>query len=138
MPPSPPAEDYTVDELMSVCISRQLEDGEMVAQGLATPLVVAGFLLAKRTHAPNLRFASAIGQALVDDWAPLELARIERKTGFALEIAPNMGETPPPTVEEVRLLREEIDPLGVRRLETLGGGARKGLIRAILAAEEAL
>jgi acyl CoA:acetate/3-ketoacid CoA transferase beta subunit len=277
MPPSPPAEDYTVDELMSVCISRQLEDGEMVAQGLATPLVVAGFLLAKRTHAPNLRFASAIGQALVDDWAPLGLARIEdlwlgkavigggfvravaevlprftpkeffrpgqidahgnfnniafgddyarpfmrlpgtggipdvsvisdhvyiyvprhskvtfveqvdfvsglghvpgrpngagprycitdlgqfdwangrmrlasihrgvamarieRKTGFTLEVAPGVGETPPPTVEEVRLLREEIDPLGVRRLETLGGGARKNLIREILAAEKAL
>jgi hypothetical protein len=138
MPPSPPAEDYTVDELMSVCISRQLEDGEMVAQGLATPLVVAGFLLAKRTHAPNLRFVSTIGQALVDDWASLGLARIERKMGFALEIAPGVGETPPPTVEEVRLLREEIDPLGVQRLEALGGGARKGLIRAILAAEEAL
>jgi hypothetical protein len=66
------------------------------------------------------------------------MARIERKTGFTLEVAPGVGETPPPTVEEVRLLREEIDPLGVRRLETLGGGARKNLIREILAAEKAL
>jgi len=272
-----PAEDYTIDELMSVCIARQLKDGEIVAQGLATPLVVAGYLLAKLTHAPNLRFDSAIGQALCEDWAPVGLARIEdlwlgkalmgdgfvraaadvlprvapteffrpaqidaqgnfnniaigsdyerpfmrlpgtggipdvtvvshnvyiyvprhskvtfvekldfvsglghvpvrphgagprycitdlgqfdwasgrmrltsyhpgvdiqriqRRTGFELEIAPDVHETPPPTVEEVRLLREEIDPLGVRKLELLGGQARKDLIREILRQEGAL
>lgn len=61
MQPTRPADDYAVDELMCACIARQLEDGEMVAQGLATPLVAAGYLLAKLTHAPHLRFASAIG-----------------------------------------------------------------------------
>jgi hypothetical protein len=35
----------------------------------------------------------------------------------------------------VRLLREEIDPLGVRRLELLGGAARKDLLREILEKE---
>jgi acyl CoA:acetate/3-ketoacid CoA transferase beta subunit len=272
-----PAADHTVDELISVCIARQLEDGEVVAQGLATPLVAAGYLLAKLTHAPNLRFASAIGQAICEDWAPLGLAtieelwlgkalmgrgfasaavealpglapkeffrpaqidargnfnnvafgedyhrpymrlpgtggipdvttfsdrvyiyvprhskvtfveevdfvsglghvagrargsgpcycitdlgqfdwangqmrlttyhpsvtmeRIRRKTGFKLKIAPDACETPPPSEEEVRLLREEIDPLGVRKLEMLGGQARKDLIRAILEQEVAL
>lgn len=274
--PAGVAGDYTVDELISVCISRQLRDGELVAQGLATPLVAAGVLLAKLTHAPNLRFASAIGQALCEEWAPLGLARIEdlwlgkalmgdgfiraavdvlprhtpkeffrpaqidargnfnniaigedysrpfmrlpgvggipdvtvlsdqvyiyvprhskvtfvetldfrsglghepgrphgagpcycitdlgqfdwangrmrltswhpgveikriqRRTGFKLEIVPDARETPPPTAEEVRLLREEIDPLGVRKLELLGGQARKDLIRDILRQEEA-
>lgn len=272
-----PNGDYTVDELISVCIARQLEDGELVAQGLATPLVAAGFLLAKLTHAPNLRFASAIGQAICEDWAPLGLARVEDlwlgkalmgggfvravadvlphftpkeffrpgqidahgnfnnialgqsykrpfmrlpgtggipdvtilsghvyiyvprhskvtfveqvdfvsglghvpqrmagagprycitdlgqfdwadgrmrltsihrgatleqvrcKTGFELGIAPDVGLTPPPTAGEVRLLREEIDPLGIRKLELLGGQARKDLIRAILEQEGAL
>nr|MBN1228339.1 hypothetical protein [Anaerolineae bacterium] len=271
-----PAEEYTIDELISVCIARQLEDGELVAQGLATPLVVAGFLLAKLTHAPNLRFASAIGQGICDDWAPLGLARIEdlwlgkalmrggfvravvemlptftpkeffrpgqidakgnfnniafgenyrqplmrmpgtggipdlsvyspnvyiyvprhskvtfvervdyvsglghvsgrergagpqycitnlgqfdwkdgrmrltsyhrgvtmrqleRKTGFTLAVAENVHETLAPTGEEIRLLREEIDPLGVRKLEMLGGQARKDLIRDILIQEKA-
>jgi len=271
------APDYTIDEQISVCISRQMCDGELVAQGLATPLVVAGFLLAKLTHAPNLRFASAIGQSIVDEAAPLGLSRIEelwlgkaqmgggfvraaveilpnfapkeffrpaqmdaagnfnniafgadyahprmrlpgtggipdvttfsdevyiyvprhskvtfvekldfvsglghspqrtrgsgpqycvtdlgefdwansrmrlthyhagtipdhiqRKTGFELEIAPDVSETPPPSLEEVRLLREEIDPLGVRKLEILGGQARKDLIRAILEQEGTL
>jgi acyl CoA:acetate/3-ketoacid CoA transferase beta subunit len=70
--------NYTIDELMAVCISRQIEDGELVAQGIATPLIAAGYLLAKLTHAPNISFASAIGQAICSDWAPLGVARIEQ------------------------------------------------------------
>jgi acyl CoA:acetate/3-ketoacid CoA transferase beta subunit len=269
--------DYTIDELISVCISRQVVNGEVLAQGINTPLVMAGFILAKETHAPDVRFASAIGQSLCDEWAPLGVGRIEdlwlgkaqmhfgfvaaaldvlptynpkeffrpaqvdavgnfnniaigqnyerprmrlpgtggipdvtpysdhiylyvprhsrvtfvekvdfvsglghvperrrgrgvnylvsdfgefdwangrmrltayhagvnieqiqKKTGFELEIAPDVHETPPPTDEEIRLLREAIDPLGVRKLETLGGGARKDLLRDILTRENAL
>src|SRR5512143_1486212 len=70
--------NYTPDETMVVCMSRQIRDGEMVAQGLATPLVAAGYLLARHTHAPNLYFASAIGQGICRDPAPLGLASIER------------------------------------------------------------
>lgn len=274
---SPVSEDFTVDELMCVCISRHIVNGEVLAQGLSTPLVAAGYLLAKLTHAPDVRFASAIGQSICDDPAPIGLARIEelwldqgkmgngfigavvdmmprfapkeyfrpgqvdaegnfnniafgkdykrpflrlpgtggipdvsvfsnevylyiprhskvtfvekvdfvsglghtpergrgagpqycitdlgqfdwangrmrlttyhpgvsisrikRKTGFELDIAPDLHETPPPTAEEVRLLREDIDPLGVRKLEMLGGQARKDLIRQILETENAL
>lgn len=271
------AADYTIDELLVVCIARQVQDGDRVAQGLATPLPAAGYLLARLTHAPNIYFASAIGQGVVQDWAPLSLARaeelwvgkalanasfvtmvadvlttfppkefirpaqidsrgntnniaigrdltrprlrlpgtggipdisirahdlyiyvprhsravfvpqldrisglghqpahrpvggpcslvsdlgqfdwangrlrlvshhpgvtverIQAKTGFELEIAPNLEETPPPSREEVRLLREVIDPLGVRRLETLAGAARREHLRYILAQEGAL
>jgi glutaconate CoA-transferase, subunit B len=269
--------DFTIDELVSVCISRQVVDGEVLAQGINTPLVMAGFILAQCTHAPNVRFASAIGQSMCSEWAPLGVGRIEdlwlgkalmhvgfataaaellprfnpkeffrpaqvdscgnfnnvafgqdykrprmrlpgtggipdvtvysdhvylyvprhsrvtfvekvdfvsglghmpqrkrgqgphylvsdfgqfdwangrmrlvsyhpgvsieqiqRKTGFDLEIASDMHETPPPTDEEIRLLREEIDPLNVRKLEMLGGSARKDLLREILAKEGAL
>jgi hypothetical protein len=63
---------------------------------------------------------------------------IRAKTGFPLEIAPDVTETPPPTSEELRLLREEIDPLGVRRLETLAGSARRDLLREILIREGVL
>lgn len=268
---SAPAADYTIDELLAVCIARQVHDGETLAQGLATPLVAAGYILAQRTHAPNAYFASAIGQGLVQDWAPLGIAtaeslwlgkamttmsfvplvadamramspkeffrpaqvdphgnfnnialgknlqaprlrlpgsagipdvtihsdhiymyvprhsrvifvpeldwrsglghhegrlegsgvrylvsdlgqfdwangrmrltsthegvdikRIQAKTGFELEIAPDVHETPPPTEKDIRLLREEIDPFAVRRLETLAGNARRDLLRAIL------
>jgi len=268
-------QDYTIDELISVCIARQIEDNELVVQGLATPLVTAGYLLAKLTHAPNMLFASAIGQSLCQDWAPLSLARVEtqwldkalislgfaravaelltvfhpkeffrpaqvdphgnfnnvvigsdyhrpmlrlpgsggipdvttfgqrtqlyvprhsravfveqvdfvsglghsparqsgagphylvsnlgqfdfadgrmrvislhpgvaletvqKKTGFTLQVAPDLVETPPPAAEELRLLREVIDPLGIRRLETLSGGMRKRMLRKILEQEQ--
>ena len=268
---------YSIDELICVCISRQIKDGELVAQGMATPLVAAGYLLAKRTHAPNLTFISAIGQSFCQEWAPLGLAtvenlwldnslftinfitgicdflpryqpkeffrpgqvdpfgnfnnvfmggsydkprlrlpgaagipdvtvyeehvclyvprhgrhtfvpqldfrsglghdpirkngrgpqylvsdlgqfdfagengrlrlttlhpgislkRVQAKTGFPLEVIPNLSETIPPNDEEIRLLREEIDPLGVRALETLRGAHRKAKLRQILVAEK--
>lgn len=69
---------FTIDELICVCISRQIIDGEIVAQGIATPLVAAGYLLAKHTHAPNLVFVSAIGQAICQEPAPLGVATIEQ------------------------------------------------------------
>lgn len=275
--PSAPAHDYTIDELIAVCIARQVQDGEVLAQGMATPLVGAGYILAQRTHAPHAFFASAIGQGIVQGWAPLGVARVEElwlgkslanasfvilvadmlhshppkeffrpaqvdsfgnfnnlaigkdfvhprlrlpgsggipdvsvfseqmhmyvprhsravfvpqvdwrsglghdparrrgsgprylvsdlgqfdwaegrmrltsvhrgatleriqaKTGFELVIAPDVHETPPPSQEEVRLLREEIDPLNVRRLETLAGQARRDLLRDILRQEGVL
>jgi acyl CoA:acetate/3-ketoacid CoA transferase beta subunit len=268
------ATDYTIDELISVCIARQVTDGDVLAQGIATPLAVAGYLLARHTHAPRASFASAIGNALVDTPCAVGLARAEElwlgralatfnfaqaacellprlqpkeffrpaqvdaagnfnnvvigtdyhhprmrlpgcggiadvttyyreiylyvprhsravlveqvdfvsglghsparrlgagpfylvsnlgqfdfaaghmrltarhpgvtveriraKTGFPLEIAPKLRETQPPTAEEVQLLREVIDPLGIRRLETLSGAARKRALREILASE---
>lgn len=276
MPPdAPPVAGYAVDDLIAVCIARQVEDGDLLAHGLATPLVAAGYILAKRTHAPRAVFASAIGQGVVQDWAPLGLAhaealwlgralahasfvtiaadllhtyapkeffrpaqidaagntnnlaigrhydrprlrlpgsggvpdvsvfserlylyvprhsravfvprvdyvsglghspqrragqgprylvsdlgqfdwadgrmrlvtlhpgvtieQVQAKTGFELAIAPDVHETPPPTPEDLRLLREEIDPLGVRRLETLAGAARREHLREILSKEQ--
>ena len=266
--------EFTVDELICTCIARQIYDGEVVAQGIATPLVMAGYLLAKYTHAPNIQFASAIGNAFVRDPAPVGLARVEElwldkamvrmgfaqaacellprfqpkeffrpaqvdrhgnfnnvfigenyhqprfrlpgcggiadvttyydrvylyvprhsraifveqvdfvsglghsparragagpcylisnlgqfdfvgghlrvttlhpgvtlakvqgRTGFPLEVAPDLHATDPPTAKEVQLLREVIDPLGVRRLETASGSERKSILREILAAE---
>lgn len=68
----------SIDELICTCISRQIQDGEIVAQGIATPLVAAGYLLAKWTHAPNILFASAIGQTLCRDPAPLAISNVEQ------------------------------------------------------------
>ncbi len=66
------------------------------------------------------------------------IQHIQAKTGFELAIAPDVQETPPPAAEELRLLREDIDPLGVRKLETLGGAARRDLLREILEKEGAM
>ena len=67
----------TPDEMMVVCMARQIKDGEIVIQGLATPLAAAAYLLARYTHAPSLYFASAIGQGICQQPAPLGLARVE-------------------------------------------------------------
>ncbi len=264
------------DEIISVCIAQQVEDGDVLAQGINTPLVMAGFILAKLTHAPNVRFASAIGQSLSDQWGPLGIttmegvwlerglfhvgfvaaaaellptynpreffrpaqidtagntnniafgrdyqrprmrlpgtggipdvttysdhidlyvprhspvtfvekvdfvsglghsvqrtrgqgprylvsdlgqfdwhegqmrlthlhpgitaASVQAKTGFPLLIADPLLETPTPSAETLRVLREVIDPLNVRKLETLRGKNRRDLLRDILAAEKA-
>lgn len=265
---------WTIDELICACIARQVQDGEAVVQGLATPLVAAGYLLAWHTHAPNLYFASAIGQSICREGAPLGLAtvealwldramnsfgfvkvaadllpsvqpkeffrpgqvdphgnfnniafgkdyrrprlrlpgtggipditnvlndiylyvprhtrvtfvkeldflsgmghnparkkgsgprylisnlgqfdfcsgrmrithlhpgvsleRVQVKTGFDLDVSPQLSTTEPPTKEEVDLLREVIDPLGIRRLELLSGPKRRRFLRAALEQE---
>jgi glutaconate CoA-transferase subunit B len=71
------SEEWTIDELICACIARQVEDGDVLAQGLATPLVAAGYLLAWHTHAPNATFASAIGQTVCREGAPLGLSMVE-------------------------------------------------------------
>ncbi|HSO27392.1 MAG TPA: hypothetical protein VLS48_04940, partial [Anaerolineales bacterium] len=65
----------------------------------------------------------------------VELKTVQRKTGFDLDLAPDLHETPPPSPEEIRLLREEIDPLGIRRLEALSGAERRQLLREIIRIE---
>lgn len=274
-------DEFTIDELLNVCIARQVTDGEVLAQGINTPLVMAGFILAKLTHSPNVRFASAIGQSICEGWSPLSvghaedmwlskgllhvgfavaaaellpkyhpkeffrpaqidpygntnniafgrdvrklgakprmrlpgsggipdvttysdrvhfyvprhspvvfvekvdvvsgvghfpgrvrgsgpvylvsdlgqfdwlhgrmrlthlhpgvtLEQVRKKTGFTLDDAPDLKVTEPPSSEELRLLREVIDPLNVRKLEMLGGSARKDLLREILRQEGVL
>ena len=268
-------QNYTIDELICVCISRQVQNGDILAQGINTPLVMAGYILARCTHAPNVTFAPAIAPGIASGWGQLgiitieatwlenaltpvsfdtavaellpryhpreffrpgqvqpdgsfnniaigpnyhrprlrlpgsggipdvtvysdkvylyvprhsrvtfvqkvdfvsgvghipervqgsgprylvtdlgqfdwadgvmrlthihsgvSMKRVQKKTGFPLAIAANVSETVPPTHEELHLLREVIDPLGVRKLETLSGAARKALLRQILDTEQ--
>jgi acyl CoA:acetate/3-ketoacid CoA transferase beta subunit len=60
---------------------------------------------------------------------------VRKKTGFPLEVATNLAETAPPSAEDVRLLREEIDPLGIRELERMAGAQRRRRMREIVQAE---
>jgi glutaconate CoA-transferase subunit B len=43
--------------------------------------------------------------------------QVQAATGFELEVAGEIQESAPPTEDELRVLREVVDPLGTRRLE---------------------
>ena len=108
--------EITPDEYMVVCMSRQVRDGELVAQGIATPLVAAAYLLARHTHAPNLYFSSAIGQGICRHPAPLSLSHVERlwldrslvNVGFARAVSEVL-----PSLHPLEFFRPaQIDPFG--------------------------
>jgi glutaconate CoA-transferase subunit B len=63
------------------------------------------------------------------------VARVQAKTGFELEISDTLTETEPPTARELHLLREEIDPYKIRRLELLSGPKRRAALREALREE---
>ena len=97
-----------------------------------------------RTHGSGPRYlVSDLGQfdfkngvlRLVSYHPHTSPEQIQSHTGFALEISANIHKTPAPSSEELRLLREVIDPLGIRRLEFLSGAARRELMHAIIASE---
>lgn len=50
--------------------------------------------------------------------------QVQAETGFPLLIPEKVPETPPPTVEQVRLLREVVDPKGMRKIEFRGSKTR--------------
>lgn len=48
------ADDYTVDELMITELARHMGDDDQMCNGMASFIPVSAFMLAKRTHAPNM------------------------------------------------------------------------------------
>ena len=62
---------------------------------------------------------------------------VQAATGFPLRRSPNLVQTPRPTREELSLIRREVDPLGMRRLEFVAGKERGPLLAALIDSEEA-
>ena len=61
-----------------------------------------------------LRFDDQTKEMRLDSYHPgLSLEQVRQNTGWDLKISPNVKETEPPTAEEVRILREELDPQGI-------------------------
>lgn len=58
-------------------------------------------------------------------------AELAAQTGFALDWAPEVGVTAPPSADELRLLDTEVDPRGLRFLEALTGTSRRRRLRAL-------
>jgi len=67
----------------------------------------------------------------------VSVANVQAATGFAVRPAANLAETTGPTSEELRLIRREVDPLGMRRLEFVAGKERGPLLAALIESEEA-
>lgn len=61
--------------------------------------------------------------------------QLQDQTGFAVRVSPRLEETEPPTAEELRALRTEVDPLGIRRLEFVASAQRSELIDNLFARE---
>jgi acyl CoA:acetate/3-ketoacid CoA transferase beta subunit len=60
---------------------------------------------------------------------------VVENTGFELEVPKDIPETEKPTVEEVRLLREDIDPYGTMAFDFKPGKERLGYLNEILQKE---
>jgi glutaconate CoA-transferase subunit A len=68
----------------------------------------------------------------------VELRQVQEATGFPVRVAANTQTLAPPTDEELTLIRDEIDPLAMRRLEFVAGRERTPLLEQIIDSEETL
>ncbi|MHA1723406.1 MAG: CoA-transferase [Promethearchaeota archaeon] len=68
----------------------------------------------------------------------VDLETVKESTGFELIIPEKIEETRPPTLKEIQILREKVDPLGIRKLEILSGKEREELLNQIIKEEIAM
>jgi hypothetical protein len=92
---------------------------------------------------PNLLVTELCVFDFEDGWARLrtlhcgvDLEEVTRRTGFTFRIPEEGKRTDPPSGHELRLIREQIGPLGVRCVEFLSGPERLKAIEEILDREE--
>ncbi len=68
----------------------------------------------------------------------IDIDKVKDSTGFELLIPENLDNTKPPTEKELKLLREKVDPLRIRKLEVLSGSEREELLEEIIQKELAM
>ncbi|HTV13243.1 MAG TPA: CoA-transferase [Acidobacteriaceae bacterium] len=71
------SESWTIDELMAVCLSREYDNHSICSVGSVSPLAMVSYLLAKRTHAPNLTIIALNGGFIDIDFHPMSLTAAE-------------------------------------------------------------
>jgi glutaconate CoA-transferase subunit A len=80
----------------------------------------------------------ASGELVVIEIFPgITRARIAEATGFPVTFAADCVELPAPDRELLRILRERIDPFGLRRLEFVGARERGALLDEIISKDRA-
>lgn len=85
------------------------------------------------TNLAVFRFDEKMGQLVVIETLPgVSRETIVAETGFKVVFAAACAEMVMPDAETLRVLRDEIDPLGLRRLEFVGARERGALLDEIL------
>lgn len=82
--------DPAVDQMIA-CMSRLIEDGDFLAEGIGTFMPNAAYLLAKRTHAPDCLTLCPNGNTLWVGHRTLTLGRDERATTRASMLIDYVG-----------------------------------------------
>ena len=77
------SEDYTVDEIMTVLMAREVRNDDVMIVGVATPMVWAAFTLAKLTHAPDAIYHYIMGNTFVIEPRQVSLLYLEMNTARA-------------------------------------------------------
>jgi len=73
-------EEYTIDELMTVLMAREVRNDDIMIVGVATPMVWAAFTLAKLTHAPEAIYHYIMGNTFVYEPRQVSLLYLEMNT----------------------------------------------------------
>jgi len=85
------SKDYTIGEMMTVLMAREVKNTDIMIVGVATPCVWAAFTLAKLTHAPNAIYHYIMGNTFVFEPRQVSLLYLEMNTARAYRFQ-NTGE----------------------------------------------
>jgi glutaconate CoA-transferase subunit A len=91
------------------------------------------------TNLGQFELDPAAGELVLTALHPgVTLEELRAQTGFEPKVSGDLLVTEAPTAEELRALRHDVDPLGIRRLEFVPSARRGALIDELLTAEEQL
>jgi glutaconate CoA-transferase subunit A len=74
---TPPGSPWTIDELMVACLAREYDNSSICSVGSVSPLAMVSYLLAKKTHAPQLTIIALNGGFIDIDFHPMSLTLAE-------------------------------------------------------------
>jgi len=77
------SKDYTIDEMMTVLMAREVRNDDVMIVGVATPMVWAAFTLAKLTHASDAIYHYIMGNTFVQEARQVSLLYLEMNTARA-------------------------------------------------------
>jgi glutaconate CoA-transferase subunit A len=104
--------------------------------------VAAGLVPGETALVTNLGvflFDAEIGELVLESVHPgVTFDEVQEATGFTVKRSNSFGETPLPSEEMLRVLREEVDPLNIRRLEFAPAKERGRILRECIDAERTL